>query len=212
VSKSITLEKEARRVYFIGDTYAIKDDIKALGGHWDPARRAWWVGTGKVAEAEKLISDLTAAPAATDKSESGDVKKQLPDDTKIVAKVKYKGKTYYAIWVGETKSGEYKCRLTDLAGTLDFWVHCTRPGESANDDVAEVVKRYEPRTVSYGYGRHERTEYQTLGGMRRFVDRLKNDPNSVRPSSDHVRCRHCNQWTLGGDDWCMACGKADYER
>jgi hypothetical protein len=29
---------------------------------------------------------------------------------------------------------------------------------------------------------------------------------------DQVRCRHCGQWTLEGDDWCMACGRADYER
>lgn len=28
---------------------------------------------------------------------------------------------------------------------------------------------------------------------------------------DMVRCRHCGKRTLGGDDWCMACGRADYE-
>lgn len=26
-----------------------------------------------------------------------------------------------------------------------------------------------------------------------------------------VRCRHCGQRTAEGDDWCMACGRADYE-
>lgn len=28
---------------------------------------------------------------------------------------------------------------------------------------------------------------------------------------DEVRCLHCGEWTLEGDDWCMACGKAGYE-
>jgi len=27
-----------------------------------------------------------------------------------------------------------------------------------------------------------------------------------------VRCRHCGERTPEGDDWCMACGAADYER
>ncbi len=26
-----------------------------------------------------------------------------------------------------------------------------------------------------------------------------------------VKCRKCGQWTPEGDDWCMACGSADYE-
>jgi hypothetical protein len=29
---------------------------------------------------------------------------------------------------------------------------------------------------------------------------------------DQVVCRHCGEWTAEGDDWCMICGKADYER
>lgn len=35
------------------------------------------------------------------------------------------------------------------------------------------------------------------------------------PRSSHegeVRCRHCGKWTAEGDDWCMECGRADYER
>lgn len=32
-----------------------------------------------------------------------------------------------------------------------------------------------------------------------------------RRQSGDVRCRHCGSFTPEGDDWCMACGKADYE-
>ena len=26
-----------------------------------------------------------------------------------------------------------------------------------------------------------------------------------------VKCQHCGKWTMEGDDWCMVCGRADYE-
>lgn len=51
---ALTLTTEASRIYFGGDTYAAKEQIKAIGGHWDADRRAWWVGKGKLADAERL--------------------------------------------------------------------------------------------------------------------------------------------------------------
>jgi uncharacterized repeat protein (TIGR03803 family) len=47
---AIALQTEATRIYLVGDTFAAKDRIKAIGGHWDPDRRAWWIGKGKLAE------------------------------------------------------------------------------------------------------------------------------------------------------------------
>ena len=47
---------------------------------------------------------------------------------------------------------------------------------------------------------------------------IAQDGHAGRPSatsSSHageVRCLRCGQWTPEGDDWCMACGCADYER
>lgn len=41
---------------------------------------------------------------------------------------------------------------------------------------------------------------------------VRNGNGHVRSGhAGEVRCRHCHQWTMEGDDWCMACGRADYE-
>jgi len=51
---AIELQNQGRRCYLIGNTYPIKDKIKAAGGHWDNDRKAWWIGVGKRAEFESL--------------------------------------------------------------------------------------------------------------------------------------------------------------
>lgn len=58
----INLSREGRRTYIVGDTFRIKDDIKAAGGHWDADRRAWWLGDH--AKAESLVAGVKAAPPA----------------------------------------------------------------------------------------------------------------------------------------------------
>jgi hypothetical protein len=47
-------------VLVTGNTYAVKDQIKALGGRWDSAARGWRVPADKAVEAQTL-----AGPAAT---------------------------------------------------------------------------------------------------------------------------------------------------
>lgn len=58
----ITIEHQARRSYLVGDTYPLKEKIKSLGGHWDPDRKAWWIGAEKRSAAEQLIQ---SAPVTT---------------------------------------------------------------------------------------------------------------------------------------------------
>lgn len=166
----VTLVKEKTRLYFVGDTYSIKDRIKALGGHWDGDRRQWWIGTGKTAQAESLVANLSGA---TDSKTAAPAKEDA-DSIRLIGKAKYKGRTYYVRWAGECKSGEYKCRLITLDQSLDFWAACARPYETHHDgsgDVAVIVKTYQAREVRYGYGRHSRTEYTTLGSIKAFVER-----------------------------------------
>lgn len=38
-----------------GNTYPVKDQIKALGGRWDPTRKCWNVPDDKAVEARKLV-------------------------------------------------------------------------------------------------------------------------------------------------------------
>lgn len=59
----ITIERVGGRVYFGGDTYPAKGQIKGIGGHWDGDRRQWWVGAVKLAAAQQLVAELVAKAA-----------------------------------------------------------------------------------------------------------------------------------------------------
>ena len=39
-----------------GNTYPVKDQLKALGGRWDPAAKCWNVPDDKVEEAKKIVA------------------------------------------------------------------------------------------------------------------------------------------------------------
>ena len=60
---AIALQTEATRIYLVGDTFPAKDQIKSIGGHWDAERRAWWVGKGKLADAENICRTAPAPQA-----------------------------------------------------------------------------------------------------------------------------------------------------
>ena len=44
-----------------GNTYPVKDALKALGGKWNPDQKAWMVPDEKVNEANKIVSAGTPA-------------------------------------------------------------------------------------------------------------------------------------------------------
>lgn len=46
-----------------GNTFPVKDQLKALGGKWDPVERAWTVPADKAAEAQALVAQ-NARPAS----------------------------------------------------------------------------------------------------------------------------------------------------
>lgn len=147
---AITLEKKERRIYFRGNTYAVKDRIKAMGGHWDAEERAWWVGLALENQANELAQEQGQAPPA----ERGPDK---PDDIRLTGKGIYKERTYYL--GARTRDGmRIRClTLPDKSGKfLDFWVKM---------DLVKIVKDYQPRQF------RGRTEYTTLGSIARFVAR-----------------------------------------
>ncbi len=189
---AVKIESEGRRVYLTGDTYAVRDRIKAIGGRWDPDRRAWWVGSAKKAEAESLAAGLSSAeaPAAPEAED--------PSRVKIVGKARYKGRTYYVRYAGETKRG-YACRLTTLDGRVDFWADLARPGEACDGsgDVAVIVKTYRPREY------RGREEYMTLASLQRFVE----DAAKVKAGGECPRCRDRKPYYGSGDyEFCSLCG------
>lgn len=50
-----------------GNTYPVKDQLRALGGRWNPDAKAWMVPAGKADEARALVS---GAPAKAPRSSS----------------------------------------------------------------------------------------------------------------------------------------------
>jgi hypothetical protein len=58
MAPGITLQREGSRVYVAGNTYPVKDAIKAAGGHWDGDRKQWWVGAAKQPDLEKSLATV----------------------------------------------------------------------------------------------------------------------------------------------------------
>ena len=164
---TVTIERQGQRVYLVGDTYAIKDRIKAIGGHWDSYRRAWWVGSAKASEAKALTSDIANEPATPPA-------KQDPSDIYLTGKGRYKGREYF---VGSTTRDGNKVRLLTLPDAdnnyLDFWVVCSE---------VEQTKTYSPREY------RGRMQYTTLGGIARFIAREQ----SNREAGGEV-CQECGK-------------------
>lgn len=139
----ITVERVGRRSYFIGNTYPIKDKLRAAGAHWDGDKRAWWIGDH--AKAEALAgAGSSAAPEAGERNSDA-----LSDDAKIAGKARYKGREYLLVWEGETKRG-YAAKLSFADGSKIFW---------ANDGEFQVTKTY--------------SEGMTFGALKRFREDFK---------------------------------------
>jgi hypothetical protein len=55
-------------VLVTGNTYPVKDSIKALGGRWDATAKGWRVPADKASEAQALVA---AAPKSSPRASSG---------------------------------------------------------------------------------------------------------------------------------------------
>ena len=51
-------------VLIVGNTYPVKDSIKALGGRWDAIAKGWRVPADKAPEAQSLVAGAPVKPAA----------------------------------------------------------------------------------------------------------------------------------------------------
>jgi hypothetical protein len=146
----IKLIAEGRRIYLSGNTFPIKEKIKAAGGHWDGDRKMWWVGSQARAEFEAI-----AASAPTTEY----VPAPLDHNSRVYGKARYKGRAYFVV-----TQGKNRMRLTVLDASIDFW---------ARNEDCEWLKTYQPRSRFAGYGRGNVEVYTTLGSLRDFIAESK---------------------------------------
>lgn len=57
---TISIETQGRRHYLRGDTYPIKDALRAAGAHWDAEAKAWW--TGQLELAQQMVEKAATTP------------------------------------------------------------------------------------------------------------------------------------------------------
>lgn len=227
---AITIERAGQRVYFAGDTFAAKDAIKRMGGHWDGDRRQWWVGAKKLAEAEELAADASGGSVMrpTDGSRavapsvgldpetpSGVVADRLED----LGRAKEAARVRRGLTAREdphdirlTGKGRYKGREYYAGAVAGGKVRLlTLPDDKGEyldfwADCAQVeeMKQYRPREKWDGrmYSGRTVTVYTTLGSIADFVARQKRDQGTGR---ERVQCMECDAWGPAGEP-CRECG------
>lgn len=189
-----TVERVGARVYAVDAPFAVKDELKRIGCHWDSGRRQWWIGAKKAAELEALVERINAAPNADapDTRATGLPTMSERDDCRVYAKVTYKGSNWYVVAEAHDKG---RCKICKLSG-VGFWV-----------DMAdcEIVKTYAGRPERGAYGRPTgRTVYTTLGTIRSFVSDQRD-----KEARDVPQCAACGKRSdylvEDMEDGCMKC-------
>jgi len=113
-------------------------------------------------------------------------------DTSIVGRVEYKGRPYYAAWIGTTQYGEKKARLVFRDGSQDFWVDLSK---------CKILKRYSD---------HPRFGYPTLRSMKKFIDARKR--GECPKCKDMFALGYWGPYNGSGDyDNCPLCGQVHEE-
>lgn len=61
----MTTTASTYRVAITGNTYPVKDQIKAIGGRWDADRKAWMVPADRADEARRIVAGAPTGYIAT---------------------------------------------------------------------------------------------------------------------------------------------------
>jgi len=196
---SIQIQTEGRRNYITGNTYAVRDQIRAIGAHWDAERKAWW--TAKREEAERLVAQLSAAPQASTPQRGSESRAPRDGlDSVVAGRVEYKGKTYYL--AGRTERGhtsyDDRVRAVQTQDGAKYLLYF-RDGSSQFWAAASEVK------LVKGYDRP-----QTISGLKRFAERAKSAAaTSAFGDSGWMSngCSHCRSL----QDWCPQCAFDEFD-
>lgn len=157
-TQSITIESVGRRHYVRGNTYPIKDQLRAAGCKWDGAAKAWW--TGKRDVAERFAGQ---APSSSPGSDRGADRPAPGDDQIVAARAIYKGRTYYVcgrtdrgrthwddqVSAVETRDGS-RVLLAFRDGSKSFW---------APRAQVSIIKSYD--------------RPQTIGSLRAYAEQAR---------------------------------------
>lgn len=87
---AVTAETEGRRTYLRGDTYSVRDRLRAAGAHWDPQARAWWIGD--VARAKTLVASLRTTATTSPASPADSRDRPDPGHTIVAGAGEYRGR------------------------------------------------------------------------------------------------------------------------
>lgn len=127
MENKITIEKIGRRHYVTGNTYSIKDQLRAAGCKWDSDKKAWWTSKSEVAE---KFSNVSASRPA----------EKTCDDLEVIGRATYKGRSYYVVWTGQTKFG-FGWKLAFSDGSKTFWA------KQENGEPSWINRYEEKRTI-----------------------------------------------------------------
>lgn len=103
----------------VGNTYPVKDQIRALGGRWDAAEKAWYVPDARADEAAALIASAPiSAPATPGRCRDCGATCKAP---------------YTSCWTCKQKrdrrSGSAKCAVCGRVPSGQYGDHLYRSGE-----------------------------------------------------------------------------------
>lgn len=185
MGKSITIDKQGRRFYLLGDTFSIKAQLADAGCHFDRDQRAWWTSKREVAEqfsAAEAPQSATSTPVP-----SSD--RPAPGGSAIVAgRATYKGKTYYVLgrkvrgrthWDDtvtpiQTRDGS-KLLLSFRDGSKSFW---------ASTSEAKIVKVFQ--------------KGKTIDALRKFAEESRAQGGGIPAGRSYV-CEECGERVVSGD-------------
>jgi len=196
---TITIDPQGRRFYLRGNTYPIKDRLRAAGCKWDADAKCWYTGKRELAE-QLADQPQESAPQA---APSGQPDREAPgDDAIVAARATYKGQSYYVAgrvdrgrthWDDRvspvtTRDGA-KALLYSRDGKLQFW---------AARDLVSVTKSYD--------------KPQTISKLRRFAEKAKEARAQGHEDGiadgQRYECEECGEYVTRGQGTCWETGAA----
>lgn len=179
---ALEIQQIKQRIYIVGNSFAVKDALKAAGCHWDGDRRQWWIGASQRAKIEHLIAQ--PLPVSADVQ----AERLERDRDNILGTAKYDGHSYYLVGRGQSERGAW-VRLLFRDGSKTFF----KPAAEV-----EITKTYQ--------------RAQTLKGLQEYAERRKREAagGPCECWCHAPRNPHCTCETRGfcsfHHDGCDSCG------
>lgn len=205
---TITIEQQGKRFYLRGNTYPIKDQLRAAGAKWDPDAKCWW--TGKRETAEAIVSGAapdksnTTQPILEGHAVSERPRETLANDTKIAGRAKYRGRDYILVWEGETGRG-HSAKLAFADGSSVFWTQY---------DQIEVTKRYQPRVyrgqeqpMTFGRLNRLREDFSEQRKAEREAEQIVGERGPYSSRFEASKHNRTPGRELGSTSWLRHAGK-----